>query len=73
MTDRILSRCLWLIIMSLIAGSAIGSLILIYSGLFRLIMRQFDMGAMVVGAGTALAAGCWALCRHSDDLIDRRG
>ncbi|MDB5321258.1 MAG: hypothetical protein JWN40_2889 [Phycisphaerales bacterium] len=72
MTDRILSRCLWLIIMSLIAGSAVGSLVLIYSGLFRLIMRQFDTGGLVVGAGTALATACWALCRHSDDLIDRR-
>jgi hypothetical protein len=41
MTDRFLSRCLWLMVMSLIAGSAMGSLVLIYSGLFRMIMRQF--------------------------------
>jgi ABC-type Fe3+-siderophore transport system permease subunit len=72
MTDRILSRCLWLIVMSLIAGSAMGSLMLIYSGLFRVIMRQFEVGGVVTGAGVALAAACWALCRHSDDLIDRR-
>jgi hypothetical protein len=72
MTDRILSRCLWLLVMSLIAGSAMGSLILIYSGLFRVIMRQFEEGGIVAAAGAALAGVCWALCRHSDDLIDRR-
>jgi hypothetical protein len=71
-TDRILSRCLWLLVMSLIAGSAMGSLILIYSGLFRVIMRQFEAGGVVTVAGVALAAACWALCRHSDDLMDRR-
>ena len=49
-----------------------GSLMLIYSGLFRVIMRQFEVGGVVTGAGVALAAACWALCRHSDDLIDRR-
>ena len=72
MTDRLLFRCLWLIIMSLIAGSAVGSLVLIYSGLSGLIGRQFEDGGALAGAGIVLAAACWALCRHSDDLIDRR-
>ena len=72
MTDRILSRCLWLMVMSLIAGSAMGTLMLIYSGLFRIIMRQFETGGILTAAGAALGAACWALCRHSDDLIDRR-
>jgi len=72
MTDRLLSRCLWLVVMFLIAAAAIGSLILIYSGLFKLITRQFEDGGANTGAGVVLAAGCWALCKHSDDLIDRR-
>ena len=72
MTDRLLTRCLWLLIMSLIAACAMGSLILIYSGLFRLITRQFESGGVIATSGAALGAACWVLCKHSDDLIDRR-
>jgi hypothetical protein len=72
MTDRLLARCLWLLIMALIAGSALGSLILMYSGLFSLIGRQFLMGGIVVGSGVVLGAGAWMLCKHSEDLMDRR-
>lgn len=71
MTDRILSRCLWLVIMGLIAGSALGGLVLMYSGLFKLISQQFEAGGVIVAAGVLLGAGCWVLCKHSDDLIDR--
>jgi hypothetical protein len=72
MTDRLLSRCLWLLIMVLIAGSAMGSLILMYSGLFNLIGRQFQAGGAVVGAGIILGVVAWMLCKHSEDLMDRR-
>ena len=71
MTDRILSRCLWLAIMVLITGSAVAGLMFFYSGLFRLIGGQFEDGGLALGTGLLLAGGCWALCRHSDDLIDR--
>jgi len=71
MSDRILSRCLWLVIMGLIAGSALGGLVLMYSGLFKLISQQFEAGGVIAGAGVLLGAGCWILCKHSDDLIDR--
>jgi len=72
MTDRLLSRCLWLLIMAMIAGSALGSLILMYSGLFTLIGRQFLMGSIAVGSGVVLGVGAWLLCKHSEDLMDRR-
>jgi hypothetical protein len=72
MTDRLLCRCLWLVIMALIAGAALGSLILIYSGLFKLLGLQLGAGGAVTGAGIALGVGAWVLCKHSDDLIDRR-
>lgn len=71
MSDRILSRCLWVLIMGLIAGSALGGLVLMYSGLFKLITRQFEAGGVIAAAGVLLGAGCWVLCKHSDDLIDR--
>jgi hypothetical protein len=72
MTDRILSHCLWLIVMCLIGGAAMGGLMLIYSGFFNLITRQFESGGALTGAGLILSTGCWVLCKHSDDLIDRR-
>jgi len=71
MSDRILSRCLWLVIMGLIAASALGGLVLMYSGLFKLISRQFEAGGVIAASGMLLGAGCWVLCKHSDDLIDR--
>jgi hypothetical protein len=72
MTDRVLSRCLWLLIMTLIASSAMGSLILMYSGLFNLIGQHFQIGGLVVSAGIVLGVAAWMLCKHSDDLMDRR-
>ena len=71
MSDRILSRCLWLLIMALIAASALGSLALLYVALFRMIGRNFESGGIALGTGLLLAVACWALCRHCDDLIDR--
>lgn len=72
MSDRILNRCLWLVIMCLIAGSAVSSLILIYAGFFRLITRQLETGGIALGAGLILSAASYILCRNCDDLIDRR-
>jgi hypothetical protein len=72
MTDRLLARCLWFMIMALIAGSALGSLILMYSGLFTLIGQQFLIGGIAVGSGVVLGVGAWMLCKHSEDLMDRR-
>ena len=72
MTDRLLARCLWLLIMALIAGCAMGGLVLMYSGLFNLIGRRFQTGGVVIAAGVVLGAGAWLLCKHSEDLMDRR-
>jgi hypothetical protein len=58
--------------MALIAGSALGSLILMYSGLFNLIGQQFLMGGIIVASGIVLAVAAWLLCKHSEDLMDRR-
>ena len=72
MSDRLLSRCLWLVMMCLITASAMGSLVMLYSGLFNLITRQFESGGTVFGVGILLGVGCWVLCKHCDDLVDRR-
>lgn len=59
-------------IMSLIVATAMGALVLLYSGLFKFIAREFEGGGAVVGAGILLGVACWGLCKHCDDLIDRR-
>ena len=56
----------------LIASSAMGSLILMYSGLFNLIGQRFQIGGLVVSAGIILGVAAWMHCKHSDDLMDRR-
>ena len=71
MTDRILTRCTWLVIMGLIAGSAITCLMTLYMGLSRLITGQLAGGVTCLGVWAIVGAGCYVLCKHSDDLIDR--
>jgi hypothetical protein len=58
--------------MGLIAGTAMGGLVMMYSGLFKMISMQPKSGGIVLGVGVVLGLGCWLLCKHSDDLIDRR-
>ena len=70
--DHLLYRCLWLVVMCLIAASAMGGMVLLYSGLFKLLSMQYQAGAVVMGAGVLLGVASWALCKHSEDLIDRR-
>ena len=72
MSDRVLSRSLWLVVMCLITASAMGSLVMLYSGLFKLITHQFESGGTVIGVGILFGVGCWVLCKHCDDLVDRR-
>lgn len=72
MPDRLVHRCLWLIVMSMIVASALGCLIFLYSGVFKLITQQFEPAGTAVGLALLLGAACWVLCRHCDDLVDRR-
>ena len=72
MTDRLLSRCLWLVVMTLIVATAFGALVMMYSGVFALITRQVEHGVASVFTGLGLAAVCYLLCKHSEDLMDRR-
>jgi len=61
-----------MIIMSLIAASAFGGLVLLYTGIFSLIVRQFETGVAATCGGLGLAFICYLLCKHSEDLMDRR-
>ena len=35
-------------------------------------LQQFEAAGTVLGLGILLGVVCWVLCRHCDDLIDRR-
>ena len=37
-----------------------------------LIVRQFENGVAATCAGLGLALICYLLCKHSEDLMDRR-
>ncbi|HSI32511.1 MAG TPA: hypothetical protein VK986_02890 [Tepidisphaeraceae bacterium] len=72
MTDRLLYRSLWLVVMTLIVATAFGGLVMMYTGAFALITRQVEHGVACVFTGLGLAAVCYLLCKHSEDLMDRR-
>jgi hypothetical protein len=72
MSERLVYRFLWLTVFGLIVASAMGCLIFLYSGIFKLITQQFAAAGTVLGLGILLGVACWVLCRHCDDLIDRR-
>jgi len=70
MMDRILSKTLNGSVMTLIVGTAIGSLLLGYRGLFRLVCNDPETGIIWLFAGIAMGAGCFLLCRHRHELAD---
>ena len=70
MMDRILTKTLNASVMTLIVGTAIGSLLLSYRGLFRLVSNDAETGMIWLFAGVAMGAGCFLLCRHRHELAD---
>lgn len=70
-TDRILYCLLFAVVIGLIAASGGASLWLLYGGIARLCGGEFSHGVLLL-AGTLVPAGaCYALCRSSNDLMDR--
>jgi hypothetical protein len=72
MSERLVFRFLWLIVMGLIVSSAMVCLIGLYSGVLKLITQQFESAGTALGLAALSGVTCWVLCRHCDDLIDRR-
>jgi hypothetical protein len=70
MMDRILTKTLNCSVMSLIVGTAIGSLLLGYRGLFRLVSNDPETGMIWLFAGIVMGIGCFLLCRHRHELAD---
>jgi hypothetical protein len=70
MMDRILTKTLNCSVMTLIVGTAIGSLLLGYRGLFRLVSNDPETGMIWLFSGIAMGIGCYLLCRHRHELAD---
>jgi hypothetical protein len=71
MLDRFLNGALWLTVMSMITGTAAGSLGLSYRGLFELCATRYAWGGIALGAGMLLGLASYLLARNANDLIDR--
>jgi hypothetical protein len=56
--------------MTLIVGTAIGSLLRGYRGLFRLVCNDPETGMIWLFAGIVMGVGCILLCRHRHELAD---
>ena len=70
MMDRILSRSLSFLVMTLIVATATASLMLGYRGLYRLVSNDVEAGMVWLFSGVALGIGCYLLCRHRHELAD---
>jgi hypothetical protein len=71
MLDRLLSHLLRAVVMLLITATAGGTVFLLYSGLIHLCSGQFLAALGLLGACPLPSAGCYALSRHGNDLMDR--
>ena len=71
MMDRIVNGALWVLVMALIAISAMGALLLSYRGLFDLCAQRISTGTAELCAGTFIGVASYLLARHANDLMDR--
>ena len=69
--DRLLSRLLRGVVILLITVTAGATLFLLYSGLISLCGGDISPAAAMLGASSITSIGCYALCRHGNDLMDR--
>ena len=71
MIDRIISRTLTTIIVTMISGLAAGALLCGYYGFLEMLTGQFARGSAVAAISPLLAWASYLLVQHRDDLTDR--
>jgi hypothetical protein len=69
MADRLLTHAWWIAIMSLIAITAIASLLLAYRGVYELLSASWRAGAFDLCCAIPMGAGAILLCCHRGDLV----
>jgi hypothetical protein len=69
MTDRLLSRCWWLVTMTLIAGTGMTALLTAYRGLFAAFAGGFAQAGTDLVICLPFAAAAFMLARHRVDLV----
>jgi len=69
MTDRLLARVWWFLIMSLIALTASGAMLLGYRGVFSSVSGAYVPALIQLISAAPLGIACWFLCKHRTDLV----
>jgi hypothetical protein len=70
MIDRVFSNALGLTVLSLISACAMGSLLLVNSGLLEILAGHAAGGSARVALGVAVGVASYRLCRHRHELAD---
>lgn len=69
MTDKLVIKTWWILILSLVAGTAIGSIMLAYRSLFELVAAHWAGGISELSAAVLLAGSAYLLCQYREDLV----
>src|SRR5690242_12717997 len=69
MTDRFLTRCWWIITMTLIAGTGLTALLSAYRGVFATFAGAYVQGGVDLLVCLPFAAAAFLLARHRVDLV----
>ena len=73
MNAPLLARTMWITVMAMITGTAVGGLLMAHQGLFALFVGEFKLAAARVAVGAGLGAAAYLLCRYRNDLLDDAG
>jgi hypothetical protein len=69
MTDRFVINTWWILILTLVAATAIGSIMTGYFGLFALVAAHWTGGLSLTIASAILGGAAYLLCRYREDLV----
>jgi hypothetical protein len=69
--DRMIRGAIWLAVMGLITSAAAGAILLCYTGLYQLCLKNILVAGTLILPGILLALASYMMARCGNDLIDR--
>jgi hypothetical protein len=69
--DRMIQSAIWLAVMGLITSAAAGAILLCYTGLYQLCLKNISVAATLIVPGILLGLASYMMARCGNDLIDR--